>query len=194
MREHSVLVLVSALRVPNTNYRALSNVIKNLRPKNELTSISSCAPTRAKIPWHIPPMTLALSLTLSLTPNWISSRPRKRALPPRSTAAVSALTRVLVLRFEKSSATLLLKSDWEGMRSLAFFAFCGASHGSDVDLRYLAWVRIRLIWVGVRSARVIKCGTDIVDWWHKERWKCNSRVFGFFGFKRSAKAGQLDSA
>ena len=82
-------------------------------------------------------MTRAVSLVLSLTPNWMSSLPKNSALPPRSTAAVSALSRVRVLLFENSKAIDLLKSDCEGMRSFSVFTpgCWGESHGSEMCLR-----------------------------------------------------------
>jgi len=102
-------------------------------PKNYvLTSISEWSPTRANIPSHIPPITRAVSRGDSLTPSWMSSRPRKSARPPRSSALVSAAIRVLVLRLENKRAIVLGKSDCEGSRMFFLVAWdgtLGRSHG-----------------------------------------------------------------
>lgn len=129
------------------------------REKGRPTSISAWSPTRAKMPWHMPPRTRAVSRGDSFTPSWMSSRPRKSARPPRRTAAVSAETRVRVLRFAKRSAMALLKRDWEGMRRRA--RDCGASHGRESCLSACAWPTTRRICGPVRSARLIRCGTIV---------------------------------
>lgn len=69
-----------------------------------------------------------------------------------------------VLRLEKMRAMDLLNNDCEGIRRRAFFWFrdCGASQGSEVCLRPCAWLTIRRICGAVRSAIVMRCGTDIV--------------------------------
>ena len=91
------------------------------------------------MPWHMPPMTRAVSRGDSFTPSWMSSRPRNSARPPSRTDAVSAATRVRVLRFEKISAMDLLKSDWDGMRRRVrlppVYGACGASQGVETCLR-----------------------------------------------------------
>src|ERR1700722_9589048 len=88
----------------------------------------------------------------------MSSLPRKSALPPRRTAAVSAASRVRVERLENSSAIDLLKRDWEGMRNFLLVRICGWSHGVEKCLRFLAWLRICFICGAERSASVIKWG------------------------------------
>lgn len=86
-----------------------------------------------------------MSVKLSLTPSWTSELPRNIECPPRSLTLVSLATRVLVDRFENSSATVL------SLSVLLILAAPVAGYLQDA-LKEADLLMTLVIWSGVRSA------------------------------------------